>query len=209
MALRLAVYLKQSGRAVAARSVCTSHRASSLSQLTNADLASLPFRSAEHSRAATASLAGNKSPIKIRAILIAAITFSTSAMVQAQDLDKGRTDFLSKCAGCHGVDGKGTGAMTSKLKRKPADLTALAKNNNDVFSADAIAAVVDGRGAVRHRRLEMPIWGCRQGPPPGRQRKAYQPKPIDSLLDMPCNFEEVTRKRILEIVGYLRRIQEK
>ena len=199
---RLRLYLKRSGGAVATRSVCISHRVSSLSQLANANTVSLPFSSAELGRAA-----GNNS--RIRAVMIVAITLATSAMVQAQDLDNGRTEFLSRCAGCHGVDGKGAGPMTSKLKREPIDLTALAKNNNGVFSARAIAAIIDVRGADRHRRLEMPIWGCRQGPPPGSQRKAYQLKPIDSLLDMPCDPEEVTRRRILEIVEYLRRIQEK
>jgi mono/diheme cytochrome c family protein len=127
-------------------------------------------------------------------LLIAAILFATNVQVQAQDFDKGRTEFLSKCAGCHGVDAKGAGSMTSKLKRKPADLTALAKNNNKIFSADAIAAIIDGRDGIRHNRLEMPIWGCRQGPSPGRQRKAYQPTPIESLLDMPCDPEQVIKK---------------
>jgi mono/diheme cytochrome c family protein len=142
-------------------------------------------------------------------LLIAAILFLTDVVVQAQDLDQGRTEFLSKCAACHGADAKGAGPMASKLKRKPADLTALAKNNNDVFPTDAIAAIVDGRGAISHRRLEMPIWGCRQGPPPGPRRKAYQPKPIESLLDMPCDPEEVIKKRIRAIVEYLGRIQDK
>ena len=142
-------------------------------------------------------------------LLIAAILFLTNVVVQAQDLDQGRTEFLSKCAACHGADAKGAGPMASKLKRKPADLTALAKNNNDVFQTDAIAAIVDGRGAISHRRLEMPIWGCRQGPPPGPRRKAYQPKPIESLLDMPCDPEEVIKKRIRAIVEYLGQIQEK
>jgi len=142
-------------------------------------------------------------------LLIAAILFATNVPVQAQDLEKGRTEFLSNCAGCHGADAKGTGLMTSKLKRKPSDLTVLARNNNGVFSADAIAAIVDGRGAIRRHKLGMPIWGCRQGLPPGRQRKAYQPTSIESLLDMPCDPEEVIRKRILEIVEYLGRIQEK
>ena len=142
-------------------------------------------------------------------LLIAAILFLTNVVVQAQHLDQGRTEFLSKCAGCHGADAKGAGPMASKLKRKPADLTALAKNNNDVFPTDAIAAIVDGRGAISHRRLEMPIWGCRQGPPSGPQRKAYQPKPIESLLDMPCEPEEVIKKRIRAIVEYLGQIQEK
>ena len=147
--------------------------------------------------------------IDIRALPIAAILFAANALVQAQDLDSGRTEFLSKCAECHGADGKGANPTTSKLKRKPADLTALARNNNGVFSAAAIAALVDGRGAVWHRRLEMPIWGCRQGPPSGRQKKSHQARPIESLLDMACDPEEVTKKRILEIVEYLRRIQEK
>ena len=142
-------------------------------------------------------------------LLTAAILFLTNVVVQAQNLDQGRTEFLSKCAGCHGADAKGAGPMASKLKRKPADLTALAKNNNDVFQTDAIAAIVDGRGAISHRRLEMPIWGCRQGPPPGPRRKAYQPKPIESLLDMPCDPEEVIKKQIRAIVEYLGRIQEK
>lgn len=159
------------------------------------------------SRAAAAGLAGNKSRINIRALLIAAVLFVANA--QAQDLDEGRTEFLSKCAACHGTDAKGAGPMTGKLKRKPADLTVLARNNNGVFPADATVAIVDGRGTIGHYRPEMPVWGCRQGPPPGRQRKAYQPTPIESLLDMPCDPEEVIRKRIVEIVEYLRRVQEK
>ena len=39
--------------------------------------------------------------------------------------------------------------------------------------------------------------------------KAINPNRLNSLLDMPCDPEEVTKKRILEIVEYLRRIQEK
>ena len=39
--------------------------------------------------------------------------------------------------------------------------------------------------------------------------KATNLNRLNSLLDMPCDPEEVTKKRILEIVEYLRRIQEK
>ena len=144
-----------------------------------------------------------------RWLLIAEILIATNTLVWAQDLEKGRIEFLSKCAGCHGSDGKGAGPMSSKLKIKPADLTVLAKRNNGVFSPDAVAETVDGRRAIELHRNEMPIWGCRQGPPPGSQTKAYEPKPIDSLLDMPCDPEEVIRKRILDIVEYLAQIQEK
>jgi Cytochrome c len=135
---------------------------------------------------------------------------ATNTCVWAQDLEKGRIEFMSKCAGCHGSDGKGTGPLSSKLQIKPADLTALAKRNNGVISPDAVAERVDGRREVEpHRNSEMPILGCRQGPQPGTQSKEYEPKPIDSLLDMPCDPEEVIQKRILDVVEYLAQIQEK
>ena len=125
----------------------------------------------------------------------------------AQDIEKGRAEFMSKCAGCHGSDGKGAGRLSSKLAIKPADLTALAKKNNGVFASGAIAETIDGR-RVPHRNSEIPIWGCRQGPPPGSRRKAYKPQPIDSLLDLPCDSEEVIQKRIRDVVAYLLQIQE-
>jgi hypothetical protein len=143
-----------------------------------------------------------------RQLLLAGIILVMDTCVWAQEIEKGRIEFMSKCAGCHGSDGKGAGRDSSKLKIKPADLTVLAKRNHGVFSPDAIAETIDGRGEL-HRNSEMPIWGCRQGPPPGPQRKAYEPKPIDSLLDMACDPEEVIKKRILDIVSYLAQIQEK
>jgi mono/diheme cytochrome c family protein len=132
---------------------------------------------------------------------------ATNVVASAQEVDKGRIEFLSKCAECHGTDGKGAGPMSSRLKNKPPDLTVVAKRNNGVFPADAVAKAVDGRGES-HRGTEMPIWGCRQGPPPDRKR-GYEPKPIDSLLDIPCDAEQVIRSRILDVVEYLGRIQEK
>jgi mono/diheme cytochrome c family protein len=145
-----------------------------------------------------------------RRLLIAKILIATNTLAWAQDLEKGRIEFLSKCAECHGADGKGAGRTSIMLKIKPADLTVLARRNKGVFSPDAVAETIDGRRAVQsHRNSEMPIWGCRQGPPPGSQIKAYEPKPIDSLLDMPCDPEDAIRKRILDIVEYLAQIQEK
>jgi|SRR5689334_10377068 len=48
----------------------------------------------------------------------------------AQDADKGRTEFMENCAGCHGADAKGAGTLGAKLKTKPTDLTLLAKRNH-------------------------------------------------------------------------------
>lgn len=137
----------------------------------------------------------------------ACIMTATNTCVWAQDIERGRIEFLSKCASCHGSDGKGAGRLSSKLTIKPADLTGLAKRNGGVFSFDAVAERADGRSAP-HRSSEMPIWGCRQGPRPGQQRKPFERKPIDSLLDMPCDPEDVIQNRIRDIVGYLAQIQD-
>ena len=141
-------------------------------------------------------------------LLVAHIIMAANACVWAQDFEKGRTEFLSNCAGCHGADGKGAGRLSSNLKIKPADLTVLAKRNNGLFAREVIAKRIDGRGPSHHSS-EMPIWGCRQGPPPGSQRKARKRKPIDTLLDMPCDPEGVIQKRIQDVVEYLAQIQEK
>ena len=142
--------------------------------------------------------------------ITALIVIAANASAWAQDPDKGRAEFLSRCAECHGADGKGSGPISGKLKARPADLTRLAKGNNGVFSPNAVAQAVDGRSASKpHRSPEMPIWGCRQGPPPSPERRAHEAQPIDSSLDLPCDSEQVTQSRIRDIVGYLSRIQEK
>lgn len=145
-----------------------------------------------------------------RHLLIGSIVIAANTCARAQDPDNGQAEFLSKCAECHGADGRGEGARSSKLKMRPADLTLLARKNNGVFSPDAVVESIDGRRAAQpHRGSEMPIWGCRHGPPPGPQRRAHQPQPIDTLLDLPCDPEAVIRKRIVDIVAYLGRIQQK
>ncbi len=140
-------------------------------------------------------------------LVLAYVMVAASTCVWAQDIEKGRADFLYYCAECHGADGRGAGPTSSKLKIKPADLTVLAKRNSGLFSPDVIRERIDGR-RVAHPKSEMPIWGCRQGPPPGGQGKVYRPGPIDSILDMPCDPEVVIQKRIQDIIGYLSQIQE-
>lgn len=145
----------------------------------------------------------------ISSIVIVLIVIATNALALADNSDNGRIEFLSRCAECHGDDGKGAGPIAGKLKIRPADLTLIAKKNNGVFSPDAVAEAIDGRNARKpHHSPAMPIWGCRQGPPPGK-KKLYEPKPVESLLDLPCDPEKVIQKRIRDIVEYLGQIQER
>jgi mono/diheme cytochrome c family protein len=143
-----------------------------------------------------------------RQLLLAHSIMAANTCVWAQDPERGRIEFLSKCAECHGADGKGIGRLSSDLKIKPTDLTVLAKRSYGVFSPDDIAQRIDGRSASHHS-WEMPIWGCRQGVPPRPQRRGHKPKPMDTWLDMPCDPEDVIQKRIRDVVAYLAQIQEK
>ena len=72
-----------------------------------------------------------------RRLLCAIIALAFSDSVWAQGLD-GRIEFLSKCATCHGADGKGDGPLSFKLKTKPPNLTILATRNKGVFSQRAV-----------------------------------------------------------------------
>ena len=59
-------------------------------------------------------------------IIIGTITiFAGSA--SAQDGDIGKIEYQSNCASCHGTGAKGDGPMSGELKKRPTDLTVLAK----------------------------------------------------------------------------------
>jgi hypothetical protein len=66
------------------------------------------------------------------------------------------------CAPCHGVDGKGNGPAAAALKKAPADLTLLSRNNHGRFPVERVRDYVEGKdvGAIQaHGSREMPIWG--------------------------------------------------
>jgi hypothetical protein len=152
----------------------------------------------------------------VKSLMVASVIIGFNASGWAQDIDAGKVQYLSSCAPCHGNDGKGNGPVSSKLRAKPADLTIFAKKNNGVFPVSAIYEAIDGRNAVAsHQAREMPIWGCRRTPPPisptkTRKSKTYRtPDPYESHLDLSCDPEDVIANRILSVIEYLRRIQEK
>jgi len=103
----------------------------------------------------------------LTALAVAAITLPwvvpVSASQQAgttKSVPAGSGLFSTYCVVCHGADGKGTGPLADSLKRRPADLTLLAKNNNGTFPRDMVARIVDGRDPVKgHGGGDMPVWG--------------------------------------------------
>jgi hypothetical protein len=101
----------------------------------------------------------------------------------------------------------------------PPDLTTLAKRNQGVFPVSTVYQVIDGRALSEgHRAREMPIWGCRHtipsiapSVPPHGKVKPRRPKTnvYESHVDLGCDSEDVIANRILSIIEYLRKIQEK
>jgi mono/diheme cytochrome c family protein len=73
----------------------------------------------------------------------------------------GRDSFALYCASCHGSSGRGDGPLTRELRTRPADLTTLARRNNDDFPREAVRAFITGTGRTvpAHGTIEMPIWG--------------------------------------------------
>ena len=119
-------------------------------------------------------------------VLASGITWAAGEASEMQ-----REDFFAYCASCHGPSGHGDGPVAIELKKRPADLTQLAKNNNGNFPYTRVRAIIDGRGQALgiHGPAEMPVWG---------ERFRQEGK----------NDWQV-RGKILNIVDYLVSIQEK
>jgi len=75
-------------------------------------------------------------------------------------ITSGKLDFRQYCAQCHGKEGIGDGPVAAALKKKPANLTLLSRNNGGVFPEQEVRDFIDGsKLAEGHGTREMPIWG--------------------------------------------------
>ena len=135
----------------------------------------------------------------VLATLIAALALP--AMGWAQESDEGKFEFKWSCASCHGLDGKGKGPLSSSLQVSPPDLTTLAKKNNGVFPVRTVFDVIDGRKVVAaHGSREMPTFGA---------FVSGDLYPTDRLINPSYDPGATARSRMLAIIDYLIRIQQK
>jgi mono/diheme cytochrome c family protein len=103
----------------------------------------------------------------LTALAVAAITLpwvvpvsATQQPAAAKSIPAGSGLFSTYCVVCHGADGKGTGPLADSLKRRPSDLTLLAKNNGGTYPREMVAKIIDGREGVKgHGGGDMPVWG--------------------------------------------------
>jgi mono/diheme cytochrome c family protein len=72
----------------------------------------------------------------------------------------GEALFRHHCVSCHGPEGRGDGPLANELRRRPADLTGLARAAGGDFDAAAVKEAIDGRRSVQaHGPRDMPVWG--------------------------------------------------
>jgi hypothetical protein len=130
-------------------------------------------------------------------LMFACIAGASSPVTAAQESAKhspysGTSDFQTYCASCHGTAAKGDGTIAKSLPKRPADLTQLAKRNNDVFPEAKAFKTIDGRTpGASHPGADMPMWGdvfAKSSESPGPDAAAA---------------------RITALVEYLKTIQEK
>ena len=137
-------------------------------------------------------------------LILTSISLGTIAFAQQEGSDFGKREFENSCADCHGMDAKGKGVLAANLKVAPPDLTLLTKNNGGVFPVERIFAVIDGRTQIAsHGSRDMPIWGAR-----------YAVNAAEHFMSVPYvgappNLEAYIRTRIINLINYLRRIQQK
>lgn len=141
-------------------------------------------------------------------LMTAGLAAGLAGAVQAEEIDIGKSEFQSSCASCHGADGKGRGPVSEQLKVPPTDLTIMAKNNGGVFPTNAVYQALQGSKPVAaHGTREMPIWGERFNP------IVNLPHIVDpsywKLAGPGQSPEVVVRTRILAVIDYLNRIQQK
>jgi mono/diheme cytochrome c family protein len=134
------------------------------------------------------------------ATVLGLVAFVGDAQAQ-QGTDYGKTEYEANCSGCHGPAGKGDGPVATLYAGKSLDLTTLTKRNAGVFPAQRMYEIIDGRAEVAaHGPRAMPVWGREY-----RAQAADLPPEL-GLFDL---RGAVARAKIVALVDYLYRIQEK
>jgi mono/diheme cytochrome c family protein len=103
----------------------------------------------------------------------------------------GKQMYMSYCAACHGVYGRGNGPVAVQLGKQPADLSALSKSNGGKFPVEHVMAVLQfGASSSIHGTRQMPVWG-----------------PILAEVDTGYPGQNMGTLRIINLRRYLESIQ--
>lgn len=114
----------------------------------------------------------------------------------ASSAERGREDFFSYCASCHGVEGRGDGTVAEFLTIAAADLAQLRKKYAGQFPRARLADIIDGRVEVKvHGERDMPVWGAWFADEAGAAGVGRSRR------------NEIVRQRIDDLISYIETIQ--
>jgi mono/diheme cytochrome c family protein len=139
--------------------------------------------------------------LAIGVLAIGAATIANGQQSGPAPQDVGKHEYDTHCAICHGVSGKGDGLYAVLLRKSPADLTILQKDNKGVFPFDQVYNVIDGREAVAaHGPRDMPVWG-----------DIYTVEAVGRYPEFGTSseMESFVRGRIVALIGYISSLQAK
>ena len=98
--------------------------------------------------------------------------------------------FKEYCAVCHGTDAKGDGPAAEALKKRPADLTQLARKNGGAFPELHVMNYIKGQDIVAaHGSRDMPVWG--------------------SIFSQMSSNQDLVQVRTFALLKYLEQVQAK
>ncbi|MFM8609776.1 MAG: hypothetical protein ACKOCJ_04835 [Burkholderiaceae bacterium] len=116
--------------------------------------------------------------------------FTTSALAQTQAPGQPRSPAQS----VRPIDlGK-----AELLRKSPPDLTQLAKRNSGVLPMARLYDSITGDGIAAHGTRDMPVWGS-----------VYRETAANYYMDVPYDPEAYTRARVLLLLEYVGRLQQK
>jgi mono/diheme cytochrome c family protein len=136
------------------------------------------------------------SAVLMMVVALAVGLIAAPALAQPK-VDLGKREFDSKCAVCHGQDGKGTGPYAEQLKQSLPDLTTMARRNGGVFPVSRTYETIEGAGKG-HGTRQMPVWGM-----------DYTIQAAEVLPELPYNQALYVRTRIMALLEYLNQLQVK
>jgi mono/diheme cytochrome c family protein len=94
------------------------------------------------------------------AVALVADRQPASAQEQGSHAAIGNYLFKTYCATCHGTSARGDGPLADSMRRRPANLTEIAKRNKGTYPKELVYKIIDGREKVPgHGGPDMPVWG--------------------------------------------------
>lgn len=104
-------------------------------------------------------------------ILVALVSLTATTQIAAQPKVElvpapytvpadGKAMFVTYCASCHGLEGKGDGPASVAMKNGVPDLRLLSKSHGGSFPAFRVQDTIVGNDKLMaHGSYEMPVWG--------------------------------------------------